>query len=294
MGAGAGESRPSDRVAIPGGSAFVGTAKSFLELDGEGVIKKGKVAAFEMDAAAVTNQRFRAFVDATGYVTEAERIGDSFVFQGFLDEGALSDAQSVPGAPWWRVIKGASWKTPLGPGSEAEAFEDHPVVHVTWNDAQAFADWAGGRLPTEMEWEHAARAGQGDVPFPWGHEEPNDRDHFPCNIWQGQFPENNLELDGHSGTAPAQSFQPNGWGLYNMVGNTWEWTSQVFTPRTLSKKAKAVHAGKQGFKVVKGGSFLCHASYCYRYRIAARTATSPDSSTSHQGFRLVYDVKEAR
>lgn len=281
---------PAETVLIPGGEAFVGTRTSHLDVDGEGVIKTGRLDPYRMDRCAVTNQRFRAFVAATGYRTEAERIGDSFVFEGFLDLDVSAQAQSIPGAPWWRVIKGASWQTPLGPGSEATVIEDHPVVHVTWNDAQAFADWAGGRLPTEMEWEHAARAGQGDVPFPWGRQEPNDHDHFPCNIWQGRFPQHNLARDGHAGTAPVQAFAPNPWGLYNMVGNTWEWTSQVFTPRTLSKRAKAAHAGKQRFKVVKGGSFLCHISYCYRYRIAARTATSPDSSTSHQGFRLVYPV----
>ena len=278
------------RVArIPGGPSFIGTAKPILAIDGEGVIKKGRVNAFDLDITAVTNQRFAGFVEATGYRTEAERLGDSFVFRGFLEtppEGSMP----VGGVPWWLMVPGACWKAPLGPGSEAVVEADHPVVHVTWNDANAFAHWAGGRLPTEMEWEHAARGGQGDVAFPWGDQEPDEQGFFPCNIWQGRFPDDNRELDGHFGTAPAQSFEPNGYGLFNMVGNTWEWTRQPFTPRSQTRQAKAAHAGKKGFKVVKGGSFLCHASYCFRYRIPARTATSPDSSLSHQSFRVAYDI----
>ena len=154
----------------------------------------------------------------------------------------------------------------------------------------AFAKWAKGRLPTELEWEHSARGGLGDVRFPWGGHEPNDTDSFPCNIWQGKFPETDLGRDGYVGTAPSLSFGPNGYGLYNMVGNGWEWTSQSFKVKSLKKSVVAAHAGKEGFKLTKGGSFLCHASYCYRYRIAARSGVSPDSSATHQGFRLVYDL----
>ena len=162
-------------------------------------------------------------------------------------------------------------------------------MHVTWNDATAFAAWVGGRLPTETEWEHAARGGLGDVRFPWGSEEPDDTSVFPCNIWQGAFPHHNRMGDGFLGTAPARSFAPNGFGLYNMVGNVWEWTSQPFRVSSVRSRVKRLHAAKSGYKLAKGGSFLCHASYCYRYRIAARIGLSPDSSLSHQGFRLVYD-----
>lgn len=286
------ESKAScEKVAIPGGMGLVGTNKPALELDGEAPATKKKIAPFKMDACTVTNERFAAFVEETGYVTDAERIGDSFVFYSLL-EPELREGPVFEAAPWWRIVKGAFWKMPYGPGGKEGLPPDHPVVHVTWNDATAFAAWAGGALPSEAQWEHAARGGYLDVRFPWGDEEPNDHDFFPCNIWQGRFPERNLVLDGYLGTAPAQSFEPNGYGLYNMVGNVWEWTCDPFKVKSLKKSVRAAHAGKEGYKLSKGGSFLCHASYCYRYRIAARTASSPDSSASHQGFRLVYPADE--
>ncbi len=268
---------------------LLGTARPELEMDGEAPLKRVRLKSFLMDQTAVTNARFATFVAAAGYVTDAERLGNSFVFSHFLPAGSPPGI-AVAGVPWWRIVDGAHWSAPLGPGSGDAAQPDHPVVHVSWNDAQAFASWAGGRLPTESEWEHAARGGLGDVTFPWGEREPNDSDFFPCNIWQGRFPDLNFGLDGHIGTAPARSFEPNGYGLFNMVGNVWEFTSQPFKVRSLKKSVRAAQAGKAGYKLSKGGSFLCHASYCYRYRIAARTGTTPDSSTSHQGFRLVYDA----
>lgn len=277
----------ADTVEIPGGIALVGTDTPHLPVDGEGPLQRKRLKPFRMDATAVTNTRFAAFVADTGYVSEAERIGDSFVFINFLPDDA-PPTRAVAEAPWWRVTKGAHWRCPHGPGSQQASLPDHPVVHVTWNDARAFAHWAGGRLPTEAEWEHAARGGLGDVAFPWGDAAPDDVEHFPCNIWQGQFPRSDLGLDGYIGTAPARSFAPNGYGLFNMVGNVWEWTSQPFRVNSLKKSVQAVHAGKAGYKLSKGGSFLCHASYCFRYRIAARSGTSADSSTSHHGFRLVY------
>lgn len=278
-----------DTVTIPVGQSWIGTDRPELKIDGEAPFRKSKLKPFRMDATTVTQDRFADFVDATGYVTEAERLGDSFVFSGLATKGALK-SPSVPGTPWWLMVKGANWRAIYGPRSEANADPLHPVVHVSWNDANAFATWAGGRLPSEAEWEHAARGGQGDVRFPWGDTEPNDIDHFPCNIWQGRFPDQNLCRDGFMGTAPVRSFAPNPYGLYNMVGNVWEWTSQPFKVTSLKKNARRVHGGKVGFKTIKGGSFLCHPSYCYRYRIAARSATSPDSAMSHQGFRLVYDT----
>ncbi len=226
-------------------------------------------------------------MEATGYRTEAERIGSSFVFAGFLSPDS-PPSQAVAAAPWWRLVEGADWRRIHGTGSEDSWLPAHPVVHVSWNDAAAFARWAGGRLPSEAEWEHAARGGLGDVRYPWGSRHPNDEDFFPCNIWQGRFPEVDLALDGYAGTAPAASFEPNGYGLFNMVGNTWEWTSQPFRPQAEGESSAGTPVGDD-FKLVKGGSFLCHASYCHRYRIAARSGTSPDSSTSHQGLRLVYD-----
>lgn len=276
-------------VPIPGGQGWIGTDRPELAIDGEAPLRKTRIKPFRIDATTVTNARFRDFVDDTGYVTDAERLGDSFVFEGLVRPGTPQDIM-VAAVPWWRPIKGASWRCIYGPESEDAWDPDHPVVHITWNDATAFAKWAGGRLPTEAEWEHAARGGQGDVRFPWGDREPNEQDYFPCNIWQGSFPKNNLVLDGYFGTAPARSFEPNAYGLYNMVGNVWEWTSQPFKVSSLKKSVKQAHAGRQGFKLCKGGSFLCHASYCYRYRIAARSGNSRDSSTSHQGFRVAYDA----
>jgi sulfatase modifying factor 1 len=274
---------------IPGGVALVGTARPYIIDDGEAPLRKQKVKPFKMDATTVTNARFQAFLADTGYVTDAERLGDSLVFQGLLPRG-FPPTQAVANAPWWRLVEGASCRNVYGKGSEGEIQADHPVVHVSWNDAMAFAAWAGGRLPTEAEWEHAARGGLGDVPFPWGDQEPDDESHQPCNIWYGRFPMQNLALNGYAATAPSRSFEPNGYGLFNMIGNVWEMTSEPFKVRSLKKSAVAAHAGKAGFKLSKGGSFLCHRSYCHRYRIAARNSTSANSSTSHLGFRLVYDV----
>lgn len=283
------EQTPPERVRVPGGRGLIGTNTPELAIDGEAPLRKTRIAAFDMDTTAVTNARYRAFVEATGYVSDAERLGDSFVFAGCLSKDA-PPSQAVAAAPWWRMVPGACWSNPAGPGSGDTCLPDHPVVQVTWRDAQAFASWAGGRLPTEAEWEHAARGGLGDVRFPWGDTTPNETDFFPCNIWQGVFPDQNLGRDGFLGTAPVHSFAPNGYGLFNMVGNVWEYTSQPFRVKSLKKSVKEAHQGKTGFKTNKGGSFLCHSSYCYRYRIAARTGNSVDSSTSHQGFRLVYDI----
>jgi formylglycine-generating enzyme required for sulfatase activity len=281
------ESGPSERSTIPGGRGLIGTDLPALPVDGEAPTRQTRIKPFDMDVTTVTNARFRRFIGETGYVTEAERLGNSFVFANLLS-AETPPSQAVATAPWWRIIEGARWCEPLGPGSSHACFDDHPAVHVSWNDAQAFARWAGGRLPTEAEWEHAARGGLDDVRFPWGNKEPNDTDFFPCNIWQGRFPEVDLARDGYAGTAPGRSFLPNDYGLFNMVGNVWEYTSQPFKVTSLKKAVKQAHVGKDGYKVLKGGSFLCHASYCFRYRIAARSGTSTDSTTSHQGFRLVY------
>jgi len=174
------------------------------------------------------------------------------------------------------MVEKGSWK------------EDHPAVHISWNDAKVYAEWAGGRLPTEAEWEHAARGGLGDVKFPWGDLEPDDHENFPCNIWQGRFPDENSGKDGYLTTAPARSFAPNGYGLYNLAGNVWEWTSDTYKVKSLKKQVKERLKHMKNYKLSKGGSFLCHKSYCFRYRIAARSGTSPDSATTHHGFRVVW------
>ena len=169
---------------------------------------------------------------------------------------------------------------------------DHPVTHIAWEDAQAFAQWAGGRLPTEAEWEHAARGGLEDPRFPWGDEEPNDRDFFPCNIFQGQFPSQNTCAEGWRGTSPVTAFKPNGAGLHNMAGNVWERTAEPFHIRSAGRTAKIrnQHARQNNEKLMKGGCFLCHISYCYRYRIAARLATEADSGGCSAGMRVFYDA----
>ncbi len=228
----------------------------------------------------------------TGYQTEAERFGWSFVFWAQVPD-AVGPTQAIVDHEWWRRVDGANWRDINGPGTmDAVWRHDHPVVHVSWHDARAYATWTGGRLPSEAEWEHAARGGLGDVKFPWGDENPDDLNFQPCNIWQGTFPKNNTVKDGYETTAPARSFAPNGYGLFNMVGNTWEWTSDSFKIHSLKKPVRQRLDGMKGYKVSKGGSFLCHRSYCYRYRIAARSGSSPDSSTTHHGFRVVWPVDD--
>lgn len=274
--------------AIEGTKGFIGTNMPIFEADEEAPFRSVKLKPFWIDTTAVTNARFAQFVQETGYKTEAETLGNSFVFASFLT-GQTDTGKAVSTAPWWRLKDGACWHRPAGDNPDITSLPDHPVVHISWHDAIAFARWAGGRLPTEAEWEHAARGGLGDARYPWGDTAPNDTDFFPCNIWQGQFPQIDTGKDGFIGTAPAHAFQPNGYMLYNMVGNVWEWTAQSFKLRSLKRGLRQTHAGKQGFKICKGGSYLCHESYCHRYRIAARTANSSDSSTGHTGFRLVYD-----
>lgn len=276
-------------IPVEGGRAYVGTDDPLIVADGEGKRRQVQLQSFLLEAQTVTNARFAEFVDATGYVTEAERIGWSAVFAGLLPDGA-GDLHGAPSAPWWLRVAGASWRTPEGPGSTLDARMDHPVVQVSWRDAQAFAHWVGGRLPTEAEWEHAAGSADGRR-FTWGDAEPDDET-ILCNIWQGQFPDHNTCRDGYPGTAPARTFAPSDKGFYNLLGNVWEWTADPFRIRSLSRAARQRNSEAARFseKVLKGGSFLCHISYCYRYRIAARMALSPDSASSNAGFRIAYDA----
>ncbi|MGR3793742.1 SUMF1/EgtB/PvdO family nonheme iron enzyme [Vannielia sp. SX4] len=276
---------------IPGGRPILGTAHPRIALDGEGLRKARPLRPFRIGVTTVTNAEFAAFVEATGYVTEAERIGWSFVFWSEVPE-ALGATRGVVGTEWWRQVEGADWRRINGPGTESEWRPDHPAVQVSWADACAFAAWAGGRLPTEAEWEHAARGGAGDVTYPWGDEDPDDTGHFPCNIWQGRFPDTNTAADGYSATAPARSFAPNGYGLFNTMGNVWEWTADLYRISSLKKAARARAYQMKGNRVAKGGSYLCHRSYCWRYRIAARSGNSPDSTTPHMGFRVVFENSE--
>lgn len=273
-------------VTVPGGVALVGTDTPFFSQDGEGPMRRKKVKSFDCEIGTVTNEEFARFVADTGYETEAERLNWSFVFYSDVAP-SLGQTQGIQGLEWWRRVDGANWRLPNGPGT-GPALQDHPVVQVSWNDAVAYATWAGGRLPSETEWEHAARGGLGDVKYPWGDQDPNDTDHFPCNIWQGDFPSRNSCQDGYSTTAPSISFEPNGYGIYNLVGNVWEWTRDPFVMRSASLRKQKNAKAEGPKKVLKGGSFLCHASYCTRYRIAARTGNTPDSASTHTGFRVIY------
>jgi formylglycine-generating enzyme len=242
--------------------------------DGEGPVREVVVAPFAIDAYALSNARFAAFVEATGYRTHAERFGWSFVFAGLLPED-FPPTRGVVAAPWWRQVHGADWAHPEGPGSSVASRADHPVVHVSWEDASAYCAWAGVRLPHEAEWELAARGGLVRARYPWGDELEPGGEHR-ANVWQGEFPVANTLADGHLGTAPVDAFGPNGFGLFNTSGNVWEWCADAFAPRP-------------GTMAMRGGSYLCHASYCNRYRVGARTGDTPDSSSGNLGFRVAAD-----
>lgn len=288
---GATRGKAGETVLVKGGETFVGTHEPVLAVDGEGPERRLALRDFHLETEAVTIRRFAEFVEATGYVTEASRFGCAAVFSGLLADGQLA-AQNVARTPWWARVDGATWDQPEGPGSLIEGRMDYPVTQVSWNDALAFAAWVGGRLPTEAEWEHAARGGNRRRRYPWGDAEPTDTEIF-CNIWQGRFPQHNSLADGYLGTAPVRSFAPTEDGFYNLAGNVWEWTSDPFRVRSLARAAKMRNedAKKNDDKVLKGGSFLCHKSYCYRYRIAARMGLSPDSASSNTGFRIAYDAR---
>jgi len=257
-------------VLIPAGSFRMGSDRREGHLqDGEGPSRLVEVAAFQIDACAVSNARFAAFIAATGYCTVAERLGWSFVFAGLLPDD-FPPTRGAAAAPWWREVEGADWCHPDGPQSTTEGRETLPVVHVAHADAAAFAAWAGKRLPMEAEWEKAARGGLEGKRYPWGDEEVPDGQH-QCNVWQGIFPSENSIDDGYYGLAPVDAFPPNGFGLHNMVGNAWEWCADWFD--------------EDAHRIIRGGSHLCHPSYCWRYRNAARSASTPDSTTGHVGFR---------
>lgn len=276
-------------VALPGGRFLMGTdyAQGFPE-DGEGPIREVRLDPFRIDRTPVTNEMFGLFVAATGYVTEAERFGWSFVFWSHIPQEKFQALveDTVAAAPWWCKVRGARWNAPEGPESNLAGRAQHPVVHVSWNDAQAFCAWSGQRLPTEAEWEYAARGGLVQKLYPWGDKLRPDGEHR-CNIWQGEFPNLDTAEDGYAGTCPVEAFPANEYGLYSVTGNTWEWCADWFSPdfhRTASRdNPRGPETGTA--RVMKGGSFLCHKSYCNRYRVAARTSNTPDSSTSNIGFR---------
>lgn len=274
-------------VYIPGGTFITGTTEDdpdAIYLDGETIREEVTIKPFLLAETPVTNEEFAKFVEETGYVTEAEKFGWSYVFHIFvlpeIKEDVIGSAQ---GTPWWLAVNGADWRHPEGRNSSIDDRLDHPVVHVSWNDAQAYAAWANKRLPTEAEWEYAAASGVINRKFPWGNELEQDGKHH-ANVWQGDFPNTNSKANGYIGTSPVKAFEPNEFGLYSMIGNVWEWSADTFTTRFPD------FVKNDSVKLIKGGSYLCHASYCNRYRIAARTFNTIDSSTGHMGFRLAADL----
>lgn len=281
----------SKLVLLQGGWFLMGTDDPGIPQDGEGPQRKVKLDAFYIEEHEVTNQQFQHFTNQTGYITEAERFGDSFVFEGLLSEEVKSTlSHAVAAAPWWSPVKGADWRHPEGPDSTIHNRMNHPALHVSWDDARAYCQWAKRRLPTEAEWELACRGGLQDRMYPWGNKLMPRGQHY-ANLWQGDFPNHNTAEDGYANTSPVMSFPPNGFGLYDMVGNAWEWTADWWTVHHTAEdkfNPKGPESGTD--RVKKGGSYMCHKSYCYRYRCAARSQNTPDSSASNLGFRCASDV----
>ncbi|MBA2126524.1 gliding motility-associated lipoprotein GldK [Hyphomicrobium methylovorum] len=297
-------------IFIPGGTFVMGSDKHYRE---EAPSHRVTVDSFSIDEAPVTNSQFKSFVDATGYITFAETPPNQEDYPGALEHmlnaGSLvfqpASINARDWSEWWEFRFGADWRHPYGRGSGIKGRENHPVVHIAYRDAEAYAKWAGKRLPTEAEWEFAARGGLESAEFAWG-DELTPGGQQMANTWQGNFPHENLKLDGYERTSPVKAFPPNGYGVYDMIGNVWEWTSDWYAPAHPADAGKPCcipenprgPSAEQSFdpyqpqiriprKVLKGGSHLCAPNYCRRYRPAARHPQPIDTSTSHVGFRCV-------
>lgn len=284
-------------IYIPGGTYYIGTdSKEGFEYDFELPRTKVTIAPFMMDATAITNANFMDFVNATGYITDAERAGWSYVFHYFVQD-KLSRIMSVNKTPWWLAITNAYWYQPEGPRSSIVDRMHHPVVHVSRNDAVAYCQWSGKRLPTEAEWEIAAQGGTNLERFYWGEQLVQDGQYF-CNTWQGQFPNDNTLADGYAGTSPVKAYPPNPYGLYDMIGNVWEW---CVNPGRIALQTFCFVNGQDFWRehqlydderyAIKGGSFLCHDSYCNRYRMCGRNSNTAMSGSQNMGFRCVKDIE---
>jgi sulfatase modifying factor 1 len=278
------------QVDVPGGRFRMGDASGDGNPgDGEGPVHPVVLSPIAIDTTPVTNADFARFVAATGYRTEAETFGFSAVFH--LAVRAAPGEVMIPaaGTPWWLGVRGADWQHPHGSRSDLDGLDDHPVVHVSWNDAMTYCRWAGRRLPTEAEWEYASRGGLDGARYPWGDRLLDDDGRWRCNIWQGRFPTRNDLDDGYLATAPVHTFSPNAFGLWQTVGNVWEWCSDWYDPGYYTHSPERDPQGplSGSARVLRGGSYLCHDSYCNRYRNSARSANTPDSSMANAGFRTV-------
>lgn len=307
----------SGMVQLPGGSFIMGGDNDQARQD-EFPKRPVQVSAFWMDVTEVTNAQFSRFVAATGWITTAEREIDLAEIMKQVPPGTPPPDPSLlqPGSlvfkkpdeflgynnlNWWEMKAGANWRHPAGPASDLKGLENHPVVHISYYDAQAYCRWAGKRLPTEAEWEYASRGGQNNQVYPWGNLNPDSSQTYPANYWQGAFPMENSGADGFITTAPVKSFPANGFGLYDMAGNVWEWCADWYHHQAYDYLASSDPAGPQVSRdpdeptvpkrVVRGGSFLCNDVYCSGYRVAARMKASEDTGLQHTGFRCVRDIE---
>ncbi|XP_034946908.1 formylglycine-generating enzyme isoform X2 [Chelonus insularis] len=281
---------PNEMVKIEEGIYWIGTNKPVFVQDGEGPKRSVNLKSFYIDKYEVSNENFDIFIKSTGYKTEAEKFGNSFVFEGLLSNETKDKIQQVVAeAPWWLPVDKATWRNPEGPDSNITYRMNHPVIHVSWNDAKTYCSWLGKRLPTETEWEVACRGGLKDRLYPWGNKLlPNNKHRI--NIWQGEFPHKNTAEDGYIGTAPVNEYPPNAYGVYNIAGNVWEWTSDWWlTEHSEKDNIDLNFPTSKTDKVKRGGSYLCHESFCFRYRCAARHKNTPDTSAGNLGFRCAAD-----